>query len=305
MLVLVVGMTTCRPGLTRLGAAEAVLPSDIWNPASHRPLSENEETDNPRRLLSAALHAFNAVNAAGPRFRQKDVKRAADLIGRAYRVTRRKDPVITTMYAMINLWAAGRSERLVRRIRHSTTGINAFDNAKSLAPDNLEIRALRLISAVGVPPSFRDLTESLIADGEWFLALGGGGSAGEGSAGEGGGGGTGGGRVPETAAGADTPGAGGTEGRAGSRAAPGDEGERESAAEAGSRSAGGKLSEVERAVWESYRPAVAAVMAECMARIENEQKVREYLDMVPPGGLDGPRFAGVRGLYERLVRERG
>ena len=252
MLVLVVGMTTCRPGLTRLGAAEAVLPSDIWNPASHRPLSENEETDNPQRLLSAALHAFNAVNAAGPRFRQKDVKRAADLIGRAYRVTRRKDPVITTMYAMINLWAAGRSERLVRRIRHSTTGINAFDNAKSLAPDNLEIRALRLTSAVGVPPSFRDLTESLIADGEWFLALGGEGSA-----------------------------------------------------EAGSRGAGGKLSEVERAVWESYRPAVAAVMAECMARIENEEKVREYLDMVPPGGLDGPRFAGVRGLYERLVRERG
>ena len=285
MLVIVAGMTTCRPGLTRLGAAEAVLPSDIWNPASHRPLSENEETDNPRRLLSAALHAFNAVNAAGPRFRQKDVKRAADLIGRAYRVTRRKDPVITTMYAMINLWAAGRSERLVRRIRHSTTGINAFDNAKSLAPDNLEIRALRLISAVGVPPSFRDLTASLITDGEWFLALGGGGSAGEGSAGEAGGGGTG--------------------GRAGSRAAPGDEGERESAAEAGSRGAGGKLSEVERAVWESYRPAVAAVMAECMARIENEEKVREYLDLVPPGGLDGPRFAGVRGLYERLVRERG
>lgn len=256
MLAAVVGMTTCRPGLTRLGAAEAVLPSDIWNPASHRPLSENEETDNPRRLLSAALHAFNAVNAAGPRFRQKDVKRAADLIGRAYRVTRRKDPVITTMYAMINLWAAGRSERLVRRIRHSTTGINAFDNAKSLAPDNLEIRALRLISAVGVPPSFRDLTESLIADGEWFLALGGGG------------------------------------GRSG-------------AAEAGSPGAGGKLSEVERAVWESYRPAVAAVMAECMARIDNEEKVREYLDMVPPGGLDGPRFAGVRGLYERLVGERG
>lgn len=305
MLVLVVGMTTCRPGLTRLGAAEAVLPSDIWNPASHRPLSENEETDNPRRLLSAALHAFNAVNAAGPRFRQKDVKRAADLIGRAYRVTRRKDPVITTMYAMINLWAAGRSERLVRRIRHSTTGINAFDNAKSLAPDNLEIRALRLISAVGVPPSFRDLTESLIADGEWFLALGG-----EDSAGEGGGGGTGGGRVPETAAGADTPGGGGTGGRAGaaeagSRVAPGDEGERESTAGAGSRGAGGKLSEVERGVWESYRPAVAAVMAECMARIENEEKVREYLDMVPPGGLDGPRFAGVRGLYERLVGERG
>ena len=256
MLAAVVGMTTCRPGLTRLGAAEAVLPSDIWNPASHRPLSENEETDNPRRLLSAALHAFNSVNAAGPRFRQKDVKRAADLIGRAYRVTRRKDPVITTMYAMINLWAAGRSERLVRRIRHSTTGINAFDNAKSLAPDNLEIRALRLISAVGVPPSFRDLTESLIADGEWFLAFGG-------------------------------------------------EGGRSGAAEAGSRGAGGKLSEVERGVWESYRPAVAAVMAECMARIENEEKVREYLDMVPPGGLDSPRFAGVRGLYERLVRERG
>ena len=228
-------------GLGTLGA-EAVLSPDIWNPANYRALSE--DTDDPQRLLFAALHAFTEVNAAGSRFKYADVKRSADLIGRAYRVTRRRDPVITTMYAMITLWAAGRSERLTRRIHYSTTGINAFDNAKALAPDNLEVRALRLISSIGVPTSFRDLTESLVADGEWFLARGG-------------------------AAGATD-----------------------------------ALSEVERAVWESYLPAVAVVMAECMARGKNGEKVREYLDLVPPGGaLDSPRFANIQALHERLIDE--
>ena len=214
----------------------AVLPGEIWDASNYD--ETGGDSEEPMELLYAALHYFDRVNADGERASQDDVKRSLELVNRAYRNSRRRDPVITTMYSMISLWGAGKSDRLRDKIRYSTQGINGFENARALAPGNLEVKELRLVSCVEVPPYFNDLTAGMIADGEVFLNW-----------------------------------------------------DIES------------LNETERAVWESYLPRVAVVMAECMSRRDNSAEVRRFLTMIPPGALDDPSFSGLKAIHESLVEE--
>ncbi|MCG8454084.1 MAG: hypothetical protein MI717_12990 [Spirochaetales bacterium] len=146
----------------------ATLTPGLWDTSTYRdiPLDSN----NVQELVEGALLAFDRVNQGHSTSPSEDVALSRERIEKAYRLSHRRDGEITTLYATIHLWAAGQAKKLRDKIRFTTQGINAFENALALSPDNFEVLALQLVSCVSVPTYFQNLTTTLIHSGERFMA---------------------------------------------------------------------------------------------------------------------------------------
>lgn len=144
-----------------------ILPPYVWDSEGYieEPADENE----PRQLLLAAMYHLDEANTTKGKKSQKAMRKSAEYINNAYRKTRRREPVITTIYSMINLMSAGSSKKLREKIRFSTQGINGFDAAVQMLPENFELMALRIISTIEVPTYFNNQTDIIIRNGEAFL----------------------------------------------------------------------------------------------------------------------------------------
>lgn len=144
-----------------------ILPLYVWD--TQRYIPEPIDSEDPQQLMLAAMYYNNLADNSEGKTTDATMSKSLQYISSAYRKSRRKDPVITTLYSMISLMNAGQVDKLQDKIRYSTQGINGFETAKQMLPGNFEVLALRVISTIEVPTYFNDQTDGIINDGKAFL----------------------------------------------------------------------------------------------------------------------------------------
>ena len=150
--------------------AEAyTLPIGTWQPAE--PQQDAGVFIGSTKFIDGALAYFFAAQKEPDKHKAMALYRqAADLAAD----TAQKMPnnvVAQTIYATLSMTYAGNTQKLSHKIRYANAGITAFSRAQQLAPENLEVIALRLITMIGVPSWFKNQTYSLFTDGEYFLSV--------------------------------------------------------------------------------------------------------------------------------------
>ncbi len=102
---------------------------------------------------------------------EESTDKGYELVETLYR-DNRSDSYVTYFYSILTLRQAGNTSffRLPTKIRLTDNGLAAFEKFLSLEPENLEAKFYYMVSTIGIPSTYEDMSESILTRGEEFLS---------------------------------------------------------------------------------------------------------------------------------------